>query len=153
MSRDDPKTQQTVGSNQLVAECLAQSSRYSAKEIEFLQSIQFAGSLTEAQGRWLASLVDPVDFEAINSAARAVLPALVKRWLPDGRALGKEWVAKNPKRADSSAGSFSINLNTGAWGDFATPHRGGDPVSLAAYLYFDGDQFASARAVRKMLGG
>jgi hypothetical protein len=37
-------------------------------------------------------------------------------------------------RADKKPGSFKINLTTGKWGDFSTGDRGGDLVSLAAYI-------------------
>ena len=37
-------------------------------------------------------------------------------------------------RADKKPGSFKINLTTGKWGDFSTGDRGGDLVSLAAYV-------------------
>ena len=75
------------------------------------------------------------DFAAVNTAALACLPALCARWLPDGFRRGNEWIAKNPMRADQRPGSFSINLVTGRWADFAlSDARGGDPISLAAYL-------------------
>ena len=77
-----------------------------------------------------------IDFAAINAAALARLPALAARWLPDGRRQGDEWCARNPRRADRRPGSFLVNLKTGRWADFALPDaRGGDPVSLAAYLH------------------
>ena len=42
---------------------------------------------------------------------------------------------QTPRREDQRPGSFSINLATGRWADFALPDaRGGDPISLAAYL-------------------
>lgn len=75
-----------------------------------------------------------IDFSAVNAAALAVLPALLARWLPDGVRAGHEWVARNPRRSDQKPGSFSVNMNTGRWADFATGDAGGDPVSLAAYL-------------------
>ncbi len=59
------------------------------------------------------------DFAAINNAALRVLPALVARWLPDGRQQGYEWVARNPRRVDRRPGSFRVNLRTGRWADFA----------------------------------
>ena len=40
----------------------------------------------------------------------------------------------NPTRPDRRAGSFKVNLRTGRWADFATGDKGGDAVSLAAYL-------------------
>jgi hypothetical protein len=91
-----------------------------------------------------------IDFAAINSAALAVLPSLLDRWLPGGRTLGREYVAKNPTRADRSPGSFRINLATGRWADFATKDAGGDVISLAAYLY-GLSQAEAARRLSSML--
>jgi hypothetical protein len=93
----------------------------------------------------------PLDFAAINAAAHASLPTLLARWLPDGHRCGHEWVARNPRRADRTAGSFSVNMRTGAWGDFATGDKGGDPVSLAAYLAGT-SQADAARNLARMLG-
>src|SRR5215203_2320581 len=76
-----------------------------------------------------------LDFQHINAAALPVLPALLARWLPDGRKQGAEWIARNPTRTDRRPGSFSVNLRTGRWADFATGERGGDVISLAAYLH------------------
>jgi hypothetical protein len=77
---------------------------------------------------------DRPDFTAVNDAAMAVLPGLLRRWLPDGRIKGNEYVARNPHRSDRHHGSFKVNLRTGRWADFACDARGGDPVSLSAYL-------------------
>lgn len=92
-----------------------------------------------------------LDFDRINGAALAVLPALVARWLPDGHREGGEWVALNPRRADHKPGSFRINLRTGKWADFASGDRGGDVVSLAAFLAGSG-QAEAARNLADMLG-
>jgi hypothetical protein len=75
-----------------------------------------------------------VDFDRINRCALAALPALLERWLPGGRREDREYVALNPTRRDRHLGSFRINMRTGRWADFATGDRGGDPISLAAYL-------------------
>ena len=92
------------------------------------------------------------DFGAVNAAALASLPALCARWFPDGRRRGQEWIARNPKRADRRPGSFKVNLETGRWADFALPDaRGGDPVSLAAYLAGSSQAEAAAR-LAEMLG-
>jgi hypothetical protein len=48
----------------------------------------------------------PIDFAEINRAALAAFPAVLAR----------------------------INCWTGRWADFATGDRGGDPISLVAYL-------------------
>ena len=71
---------------------------------------------------------------AVNAAALPRLESLCQSWLPTGRREGREYVALNPTRNDRSLGSFRINLNSGRWADFATGDRGGDPVSLYAYL-------------------
>ena len=57
-----------------------------------------------------------IDFERVNRAALSVLPTLLARWLPDGKWLGTEYIARNPKRADRQPGSFKINRN-GRWAD------------------------------------
>ena len=92
-----------------------------------------------------------VDFDQINAAALPAVPALLGRWLPGGRLQGREYVALNPNRADRRLGSFRVNMRTGRWCDFATGDRGGDPVSLAAYL-FNLSQVEAARRLAAMLG-
>ncbi len=91
-----------------------------------------------------------IDFAAVNGAALAALPALLRRWLPDGRQVGREYVARNPRRADKRAGSFKVNTCTGRWADFATGDAGGDVVSLCAYLAGIG-QAEAARSLTDML--
>lgn len=76
----------------------------------------------------------PIWFANVASVALAHASAIVPALLPDGRREGREWVARNPRRADRSEGSFKINLATGRWADFATGDRGGDLISLAAYV-------------------
>jgi hypothetical protein len=91
------------------------------------------------------------DFARINATALVVLPALLARWLPQGYRRGHEWVAFNPRRTDRRLGSFSINLRTGRWADFATGDKGGDPISLAAYLA-GASQTDAAMSLGRMLG-
>jgi hypothetical protein len=81
-------------------------------------------------------------------AALGHADALVRRWLPDGRREGAEWVALNPSRADNRKGSFKVNIRTGRWSDFATGDAGGDLISLAAYL-FRLDQAEAARRISR----
>ena len=92
-----------------------------------------------------------LDFDAINCAGLASLSALLRRWLPDGHLVGREYTARNPTRADRRPGSFRINVNSGMWADFATGDKGADVVSLAAYLSGTG-QAEAARALAEMLG-
>lgn len=92
-----------------------------------------------------------IDFDKVNAAARPELPWLVERWLPGGRREGREWVARNPTRADTRPGSFKVNLSSGRWADFATGDAGGDVVSLAAYLHSLSQREAAVR-LAGMLG-
>jgi hypothetical protein len=90
-------------------------------------------------------------FGHVNRAALASFPILVARWLPDGRREGNEWTARNPRRDDKRLGSFKVNLRTGRWADFATGDKGGDPISLAAYLA-GLSQSQAARRLAECLG-
>ena len=109
---------------------------------------EHARTLAHSEGHHNAA----VDFDAINAAALACLPALLERWLPDGKRVGREWSARNPRRVDRRPGSFKVNVITGRWSDFALPDaRGGDPVALAAYLSGQ-SQSEAARALARMLG-
>lgn len=92
-----------------------------------------------------------VDFGAVNAAALAELPALLGRWLPGGRANGREYEARNPRRVDRRPGSFRVNVRSGRWSDFATGDKGGDPISLAAFL-FNLSRIDAARRLADMLG-
>lgn len=91
-----------------------------------------------------------LDYGAVNAAALRELPTLLARWLPDGRVNGREYEARNPRRGDRHPGSFRVNLRSGRWSDFATGDKGGDPVSLAAYL-FNLPQSDAARRLAHML--
>ena len=75
-----------------------------------------------------------LDFKKINSLALAQAESIVSHYAPDGKLNGREWVARNPNRNDSHTGSFSINVDTGVWCDFATDDKGGDLVSYVAYV-------------------
>ena len=92
-----------------------------------------------------------IAFTTIASAAARHADTILARWLPDGKRISGEWVARNPRRADQRPGSFKINLKTGRWSDFATGDKGGDLISLAVYL-FGGDQAGAARNIAEMLG-
>jgi hypothetical protein len=87
----------------------------------------------------------------VNRAALGSLPDILARWLPGGRIEGCEYIVRNPRRHDQHPGSFKINLDTGRWADFATRDKGGDPISLGAYLE-SCSQLEAARRLAVMLG-
>ncbi|WP_137719959.1 DUF927 domain-containing protein [Methylobacillus flagellatus] len=73
-------------------------------------------------------------FAQIKAAALTSIDSVLSRWCPGGKQQGREYLPLNPRRSDSKSGSFSINLDTGAWSDFATGDKGGDLIALVAYI-------------------
>jgi uncharacterized protein (DUF927 family) len=77
--------------------------------------------------------------EHIRTVAAAALSRFdtVIDWLGigGGKLQGREYLPINPTRADTKPGSFMINRDLGAWADFASGDKGGDLVSLVAYLH------------------
>lgn len=93
------------------------------------QRSSFAGSTNGTNRRWCA-----IDFSAVIRAALACLPAVLARLIQGGMIIAGEFVALNPTRSDNRPGSFKVNLRTGRWADIATGDKGGDPVSLVAFV-------------------
>jgi hypothetical protein len=109
---------------------------------------------SKARGSHRSVARKPIDFKGVNHAARTILPILLARWLPQGRRVGREYVAINPIRPDRHLGSFKIVISgprAGIWADFATGDKGSDVISLAAYL-FGLSQADAARRIASMLG-
>lgn len=93
-----------------------------------------------------------VDIKAVARAALDRSEAIAAHWLPEGKRQGHEWIARNPTRTDHKPGSFSVNMATGAWSDFATGDKGGDLVSLIRYLDGLPTQGEAARRLADWLG-
>jgi hypothetical protein len=91
-----------------------------------------------------------IDDDRLKRAAASRLDQLLPKWLPNGHRAGSEWVARNPTRDDQEPGSFKINLRTGRWADFATGDKGGDIISLLAYLH-NTSQSQAARLLAREL--
>ena len=94
----------------------------------------------------MASLIDRV-----KAASLASIDSVLSHWCPGGKQQGREYLPLNPRRADSTPGSFSINLHTGAWSDFADNAKGGDLISLVAYIEGIG-QGEAAKLLAQFLG-
>jgi hypothetical protein len=75
-----------------------------------------------------------IDFASINAAALASGRVFLETLIPGGKFRSLEYQVRNPTRDDKQLGSFSINYKTGVWKDFATGDRGGDLISLWAYV-------------------
>ncbi len=95
-------------------------------------------------------MADDFDFSAVRDSALSSARTVLDRWLPGGKYKGHEYVVKNPTRADNKAGSFSINTTTGEWADFATGDKGGDLISLVAYLE-NVDQLQAGKNLAELL--
>ncbi len=92
-----------------------------------------------------------IDFALLRTDLQPHLERIVRDLLPGGHREGQEWVALNPTRHDRNKGSFRINIKSGRWGDFATDDKGGDVISLYAYLN-GSSQTEAARQLIKLMG-
>jgi hypothetical protein len=92
-----------------------------------------------------------IDFDGLNAAACARGRSLVEELLPGGKISGAEYIVRNPSRNDREPGSFSINWRSGRWADFATNDKGGDFISLVAYIR-DIGQGEAARQLADTIG-
>ncbi len=71
-----------------------------------------------------------IDFEWINRAALLEYSAWLFEVSPGGKIQGDEYIAS--EITGGPGGSFSFNLGTGKWADFAKEDKGGDAISLVA---------------------
>jgi len=60
--------------------------------------------------------------------------SVLQSLLPDGKLVGREFIARNPTRADNKPGSFKYNVDTGVWKDFSTDDSGKGIASYMAYI-------------------
>ncbi|KQT37696.1 VapE domain-containing protein [Methylophilus sp. Leaf414] len=94
----------------------------------------------------------PIPFSEIASAALNSIDTLLNHWLPGGKEQSGEYKVTNPLRADNKVGSFSINMRTGKWGDFATTDGAGNDL-ISLYAYLNGlDQHEAAFEVADQIG-
>lgn len=115
--------------------------------------------LSDANDPFLAYALEPntntnsarVNFADVKAATLRSLDFIIPRLLPGGKRVGDEWVVRNPTRNDSKPGSFSVNMKTGVWSDFAIGDKGGDTIDL--YVYINGGSNIQAKdALADMLG-
>jgi DNA primase len=83
----------------------------------------------------------------VKSAILAILPDLIRQWLPVGEQRDETYVALNPLRDDRNLGSFQIDTRTGQWRDHAVGRGGNDAVSLYGYLFTNGDYRAALKVL------
>lgn len=94
-----------------------------------------------------------INFELTKDIALNCQDVIFQHWLPDGEMRGRQYMACNPLRYDAEIGSFTINTETGWWSDFATGDKGGDLISLVAYLGKGISQTDAALKILNFLAG
>lgn len=94
----------------------------------------------------------PLDFKTIAARALDQIEAVCGHWLPTGKKAGHEWEIGD--RHGAAGKSLKVHLSgskAGQWADFAAGDKGGDLVSLVAYV--DGcPQADAARKLAEFLG-
>lgn len=93
-----------------------------------------------------------INFDLTKVLALECIYEILDHWLPDGKQQGCQYVAYNPTRDDGRLGSFQINTESGKWADFATEYRGGDLISLVAYVDTIGKTDAAVKLLQLIAG-
>ena len=88
-----------------------------------------------------------INFEEVKRTVRGYEEVLMLRLLPHAKRKGCDWVALNPTRLDRTLGSFRINAYSFRWIDHATGDKGGDIISLWAYIR----QISQLQAAQELL--
>ena len=84
-----------------------------------------------------------IDFDSINARLLSDYLGTLKQWLPNGKKIGAYWCVGS--LAGEPGESLKIHARKGAWSDFATGDKGGDPVSLYAAIHGIGQGEAAKR--------
>lgn len=90
-----------------------------------------------------------IDFPSLAQQLLGQAEALLCEWLPGGKRQGTEYACAGIEGGPGR--SFSVNVHTGVWKDFADASnvlQGGDLISLYAAIY----RLSQADAARKLLG-
>lgn len=74
-----------------------------------------------------------MDFREINNKLLPYLTDIILDNCPGGKVYGREYKASDIRGGNGS--SFSFNLDTGKWADFATNDRGNDVISYYAHVH------------------
>ena len=95
--------------------------------------------------------MNKVNFSQVKNFLKGHEEGILRRLLPMGKKSGNEYIALNPTRNDKNLGSFRINTTTGKWADFATGDKGGDIISLYAYIK-NVNQLTAAKELLRFVG-
>mgnify|MGYP000514697601 CR=1 FL=1 len=95
--------------------------------------------------------MNKINFSQVKNFLKGHEEGILRRLLPTGKIAGSEYIALNPTRNDKNLGSFRINTTTGKWADFATGDKGGDIISLYAYIK-NVNQLTAAKELLRFVG-
>lgn len=95
--------------------------------------------------------MNKINFSQVKNFLKGHEEGILRRLLPTGKKAGNEYIALNPTRNDKNLGSFRINTTTYKWADFATGDKGGDIISLYAYIK-SVNQLVAAQELLKLIG-
>ena len=95
--------------------------------------------------------MNKINFTQVKNFLKGHEEAILSQLLPVGKTAGSEYIALNPTRNDKNLGSFRINTTTGKWADFATGDKGGDIISLYAYIK-SVNQLTAAKELLRLIG-
>lgn len=93
-----------------------------------------------------------IDFLNVAASALDRIEAVCSHWLPAGKRAGHEWEIGD--RTGAPGKSLKVHLSgskAGTWADFAASDKGGDLISLVAYVDNCG-QLDAARKLAEFLG-
>lgn len=137
----------------LLAACRSNPAPLTSWEADFLRDMERRHRPpTERQAEILHRIAARVDLTEVNRAALARLPDVLARLLRGGRIVGKEWHAGSLRGEPGNSLRVRVSgARAGAWADFASGDKGGDPIALAAAVARL-PQPEAARHLARMLG-
>ena len=95
--------------------------------------------------------MNKINFREVKDALKGYEDSILRQLLPNGRKENNEYVALNPTRADKKLGSFRINTRSWKWADFSSNDKGGDIISLYAYIRAV-NQLTAAKELLRIIG-
>lgn len=95
--------------------------------------------------------MNKINFSQVKNFLKGHEESILKHLLLTSQTAGSEYVALNPTRNDKNLGSFRINITTWKWADFATGDKGGDIISLYAYIK-SVNQLTAAKELLRFVG-
>ena len=98
-------------------------------------------------------VAERTDWKLEARAYAGAILNIAQHLCPGGNLVGNEYQALNPTRNDQTIGSFTINIATGRWSDFADAAGGYDVISYWKYVRGCGTMPAALQQIKAEMGG